>query len=74
MSNQLRAGSDGKIRIVIYVDGGIVQDVLADAPCVEAMIVDHDNERAGEPKSSRTFEPVDVNVGYIEKTIQGIED
>ena len=34
-------------RIVIYVDGGIVQDVLADTPGVEAMIVDYDNERAG---------------------------
>ncbi len=61
-------------RIVIYVDGGIVQDVLADGPGVEAMIVDHDNERGGDPKSLRAFEPVDVNREYIEKTSQGIED
>jgi len=62
------------IRIVIYVDGGIVQDVLADGPGVEAMIVDYDNENAGEPKSSRSFEPVPVNREYMEKTIQGNED
>lgn len=65
---------DKPIRIVIYVHGGIVQDVLADAPGVEAMIVDYDNESAGEPKSSRSFEPVNVNREYIEKTTQGIED
>jgi len=62
------------IRIVIYVSGGIVQDVLAEAEGVEAMIVDCDNESAGEPKSSRSFEPIPVNRAYIEKTIQGIED
>ena len=63
-----------KARIVIYVDGGIVQDVLSDTPDVEAMIVDYDNEKAGEPKSSRSFEPVGVDAEYIERTIQGIED
>ena len=62
------------VRIVIYVDGGIVQDVLADGPGVKAMIVDYDNERTGAPKSSRSFEPIAVNSKYIEKTIQGVED
>ena len=62
------------IRIVIYVSGGIVQDVLAVAEGVEAMIVDYDNEAAGEPKSTRSFESVPVNHAYIEKTIRGIED
>lgn len=62
------------IRIVIYVSGGIVQDVLAEAEGVEAMIVDYDNEEAGEPKSSRSFEDVPVNRAYIDKTIQGVED
>ena len=55
------------IRIVIYVDGGIVQDVLADAPGVEAMIVDYDNQRAGEPKESRALEEVDVNPNTSKK-------
>ena len=62
------------VRIVIYVNGGIVQDVLADGPGIEAMIVDYDNENAGEPKSSRSFEPVPVNRECMEKTIQGNED
>jgi len=62
------------IRIVIYVSGGIVQEVLAGAEGVEAMIVDYDNEAAGEPKSSRSFESVPVNRAYIEKTTQGTED
>ena len=62
------------IRIVIYVSGGVVQDVLAEDEGVEAMIVDYDNEQAGEPKSSRSFEEIPVNREYIEKTVQGIED
>lgn len=62
------------VRIVIYVHGGIVQDVLAETEGVEAMIVDYDNEECGEPKSSRSFEPIPVNRAYIEKTIRGIED
>ena len=62
------------IRIVIYVSGGVVQDVLAEDEGAEAMIVDYDNEEGGEPKSSRSFEEVQVNRAYIEKTIQGIED
>jgi hypothetical protein len=62
------------LRIVIYVSGGGVQDVLAEDEGVEAMIVDYDNESAGEPKSSRSFEEVPVNRAYVEKTIRGIED
>jgi hypothetical protein len=62
------------IRVVIYVSGGVVQDVFAVDEGVEAMVVDYDNEESGEPKSSRSFEKVPVNRAYIEKTIQGIED
>jgi len=62
------------VRIVIYVHGGVVQDVLAEIQGVEAMVVDYDNEEAGEPKSSRSFEEVPVNRAYIEKTVQCIED
>ena len=62
------------VRIVIFVDGGVVQDVLADGSGVEAMLVDYDNENGGEPKSSRSFEPVTADPKYIEKTIQGNEN
>ncbi len=66
--------SNCKVRVVVYVGGGIVQDVLTDTPRVEAMIVDYDNEKSGDDPAHRSFEPVDVNVEYIEKTIQGTED
>ena len=46
------------IRIVIYVDGGIVQDVLAEAPGVEAMIVDYDNETVGDDPACCSFEQI----------------
>ena len=62
------------IRVVIYVSGGIVQDVLAEEEGVGAMIVDYDDEGGGEPKSSSSFEEAPVNREYIDKTIQGVED
>jgi hypothetical protein len=61
-------------RIVIFVDGGLVQNVLADQPDVEAMIVDYDNERRGDRTADRTFEPVAVDPGYIAATLQGTEE
>ena len=62
------------VRIVIYVQGGVVQDVLAEMEGVEAMVVDYDNESAGDDPADRSFDPVPVNREYIEKTIQGVED
>jgi hypothetical protein len=62
------------VRVVIYVNGGIVQSVLADQPGVTAMIVDYDNEKAGDRKEDRAFEPVAVDRKYIEATVQGKED
>jgi len=63
-----------KTRIIIYVDGGVVQDVLTDTPGVEVMIVDHDNEKAGDDPAYRSFEQIEVNPEYIKKTIKCIED
>jgi len=68
MSNETR------IRIVVYVAGGLVNAVFSDAPGVEVMIVDYDNEEAGDLRSDRCFEPVEVNVDYIQQTIEGTED
>jgi hypothetical protein len=62
------------VRVVIYVNGGIVQSVLADQPGVTAMIVDYDNEEAGDSKEDRAFKPVGVDRKYIEATVQGKED
>ena len=77
MSNKLELSgpsNDGKVRIVVYVDGGVVQDVLTDTPGVEAMIVDYDNEKAGDDPACRSFEQIEVNAEYIEKTTKCIED
>ena len=63
-----------RIRVVIYVSGGTVQGVLSDTPAVERMIVDYDNERAGERTTSLAFKPVQVDRDCIEKTSRGIED
>ena len=60
--------------IVIYVEGGVVQSVLSDTPRVTAMIVDYDNEKAGDDRASRSFELVEVNQPYIQITIQGTEE
>jgi len=38
------------------------------------MIVDYDNEKAGDDPACRSFEPVEVNTEYIRKTIRGIEE
>jgi len=62
------------IRIVVYVAGGLVNAVFSDTPGVEVMIVDYDNEKAGDPRSDRRFEPIKVNVDHIQRTIEGTED
>ncbi len=64
----------GRVRIVVYVDGGVVQDVLTDTPGIEAMIVDYDNEKAGDDPACRSFEQIEVNPEYIKKTIECVED
>jgi len=74
MTQEPEANNDKTVRIVIYVDGGIVQNVLSNTAGVEAMIVDYDNEKAGDDPACRSFEPVEVNTEYIRKTIRGIEE
>ena len=66
--------NQAKPRIVIYVEGGVVQCVLSDTAGVEAMIVDYDNEKAGDDPACRSFEPVNVHPEYIDNTIRGIEE
>jgi hypothetical protein len=47
-------------KVVIYVEGGNVQGAITDSPGVELLIVDYDNEDAGQVRDPR-FEPVEVN-------------
>lgn len=63
-----------RARIVIYVSGGVVQDILADAEGIEAMVVDYDSEKSGEPRCARGFAAVPVDRAYIRRTIRHVED
>jgi hypothetical protein len=60
--------------IVVYVSGGVAQDVIADGDGVEVMVVDYDNEYGGEPKSSRAFAAPRIDPDYIDATVSGVED
>ena len=51
-----------------------MQSVLSDTPGINAMIIDHDNEKAGDDRAGRSFELVEVNDPHIKKTIQGTEE
>lgn len=51
---------DGKVRIIVYVDGGVVQDVLIDTPGVDP--------------ACRSFDPVEVNPECVEKPVNCMEE
>lgn len=37
---------DKKIRVIVYVEGGVVQEITADDPTsLEVLLVDHDDDR-----------------------------
>ena len=61
------------MKVVIYVSGGLVQSVIADAPGTKAMVVDYDSERIDPDRSELACEPVDCDAEYIEQTVHGIE-
>lgn len=60
-------------RIAIYVNGGVVQDIISDTPGLSAMLIDYDNEKAGSDPKNRSFEPIRVDINLIEETINGAE-
>ena len=60
------------VKIIVYVLGGVVQDVIADTPGVHVMVVDYDNERC-EAHFDREFDEVPLNPELIAKTITGTE-
>ena len=65
---------EGKMsRIIVYVSGGNVQDVLSDQPGSEVMIVDYDNER-DLTRKGRAFRSVACNPTYFEHTVADRED
>lgn len=65
---------EGKMsRIIVYVSGGNVQDVLSDRQGSEVMIVDYDNEK-GSVRKLRAFRPVTCDPTYFGQTVAGLED
>jgi len=60
------------IRIIVYVSGGVVQNVLSDRSGIAVMIVDYDNEKV--ENKERKFENIVVDCEYINKTIQRVEE
>lgn len=61
-------------RVAVLVSGGVVQDVLADREGLAVMVVDYDNEKADQPNSERSFEPIPVEPGTINDLLNRTED
>ncbi len=59
-------------RIIVYVRGGNVQGIIADAPGVQYMLVDYDNEAEG-PPLDRQFFDVDRDPDLFARTEAGAE-
>ena len=60
-------------KIIVYVRGGVVQDVISSHEGIQVMVVDYDNEETdGEQK--REFESVRYDPAYFERTVTGIEN
>lgn len=59
-------------KIIIYLRGGNIQDVISDHESNEVMIVDYDNEE--DSKSvKRSFEQVRCDSSYFERTVAGVD-
>lgn len=61
------------IKLVVYVRGGVVQNIVADIEGVEVMIVDYDDEKCSQTPD-RSFHRAYANSQLIAQTVSGIED
>lgn len=61
-----------RAKVVVYVRGGLVEDVVADGNDVDVMVVDYDNEKTF-GQLERQFLPVRCDAELIERTCNGIE-
>jgi hypothetical protein len=57
-------------RIIVYVRGGNVQDIIADTPGLRVMLVDYDNEES-QPMPHRTFEEIRCDSSLLARTVAG---
>lgn len=61
------------IKAIVYVSGGVVQSYIANVEGLELMIVDYDNEAAGDSPKDRSFNPVTVDEELFDRTLAGTE-
>jgi hypothetical protein len=59
-------------KVIVYVNGGNVQDIIADSPGIEVMLVDYDNE-AVQPAPDRAFRDVRCDPVLFSQTVAGTE-
>ena len=59
-------------RVVIFVEGGVVQQVIRDAAELEVMIINYDDEES-DPKPRRSFEPVVYEPDLVDSVLAGAE-
>ncbi|HQH71548.1 MAG TPA: hypothetical protein PK360_05665 [bacterium] len=59
-------------QIIIYVRGGIVQDIISDSDNLSVMLVDYDNEIESE-EVDRNFQPIKKDLKYFQLTLDGKE-
>jgi len=60
-------------KIIVYVSGGVVQDIISDTEGVEVMIVNYDDEECDKHKT-REFHRAEHNLDYFNRTVEGLED
>lgn len=59
-------------KVVVFVRGGVVQEVVADCEKVEVMIVDYDDEKC-EGRPDRVFHRAYVDRELVERAATGLE-
>lgn len=58
--------------VIVYVLGGVVQDIDVDTDEVRVMVVDYDNE-SGQERPQRDFFPLEINPQRVAKALAGVE-
>jgi hypothetical protein len=60
-------------KVIIYVSGGVIQDIISDCENIEVMIVDYDNEEYLHSRD-RVFNTCRIDPDYFEHTLKSTED
>jgi len=60
-------------KIVVFIEGGVLQGIVTETPGLEYMLVDYDDEKeSGE--IDRSFCDIEYNPEAVEKAINGTEN